>query len=163
MLNFTRLLPHPLAFIALGKKYSPVHSSSPRGPGGASDPILKAKVLIVEDDPLVSAAMGEMFRIRLDCEVDVATNGLTAFECLEHNRYSLVISDLRMPEMTGTELYLWLCEAQPKMATRFIFVTGYPEDRHFEVALKQWGVPVIAKPCKLSDLAAACGPYLSPH
>ncbi len=123
--------------------------------------IQAAKILIVEDEPAVATALGEMFRIGFGCEVDLAVNGVSAFERLSQQSYALVLSDVRMPEMSGTELYLWLCEAQPGMAKRFVFVTAHAEDRHFETKLIEWGVPILAKPFTLSDLLAVCGPALA--
>lgn len=123
--------------------------------------IRAARTLIVEDEPGVATALSDMFRIGLGCEVDLAINGLSAFERLSQRAYGLVLSDVRMPEMSGTELYLWLCEAQPSMAKRFIFVTAYAEDRHFETKLVEWGVPILAKPFTLSDLLSVCGRALA--
>jgi len=135
------------------------HPDAAYNDDSAFSPIVK--VLIVEDDPFVSAALQEMFRVGLHCECDVAPNGLTAFEWLARNHYALVVSDLRMPEMTGTEFYLWLREAQPEMAKRFVFLTGYPDDRSYGVGLADWGVPVLAKPCPMQDLVQLCRPYVS--
>ena len=126
-----------------------------------ADRIRAAKILIVEDEPAVATALSEMFRIGFGCEVDLAINGVSAFERLSQQSYALVLSDVRMPEMSGTELYLWLCEAQPGMAKRFVFVTAHAEDRHFETKLIEWGVPILAKPFTLSDLLAVCGPALA--
>jgi len=121
-----------------------------------------AKILIVEDEPAVATALSDMFRIGFGCEVDLAVNGISAFERLSSQTYSLVLSDVRMPEMSGTELYLWLCEAQPGMAKHFVFVTAHAEDRHFETKLVEWGVPILSKPFTLSDLLAICAPALEP-
>ena len=125
-------------------------------PSTVLERIRAARILIVEDEPSVAIALSEMFRVGFGCEVDWAVNGLSAFERLSQQAYGLVLSDVRMPEMSGTELYLWICEAQPGMAKRFIFVTAHAEDRHFETKLVEWGVPILAKPFTLSDLLAVC-------
>jgi CheY-like chemotaxis protein len=65
-----------------------------------------------------------------------------------------------MPDMSGTELFLWLREAQPAAARRFVFVTGHAGETHFEAEVAQWGVPVIAKPFTIAQLAATCLPFL---
>lgn len=124
--------------------------ASPRG----------SRVLVVEDEVVVARLMHEIFHTHFHCEVDVASNGLAAFEKLADTQYALVISDVRMPEMNGTELYLWLREAQPATARRFVFVTGHAGEKHFEAEIAQWGVPVLAKPFSLAQLAAVCAPYL---
>ena len=119
-----------------------------------------ARVLVVEDEIVVARLMREIFHTQFGCEVDVVNNGIDAFEKLAHTRYALVVSDVRMPKMNGTELFLWLREAQPMTARRFVFVTGHAGEKHFEAEIAQWGVPVIAKPFTMSQLTAVCAPYL---
>jgi len=119
-----------------------------------------ARVLVVDDEIVVSRVMQEIFRTKFGCQVDVAANGLAAFKRLAETRYALVISDIRMPEMNGTELYLWLREAQPEAARRFVFVTGHVGEEHLETEIAQLGVPVLAKPFTIAQLSAVCAPYL---
>lgn len=120
----------------------------------------EARVLVVEDEIVVARLMQEIFRMQFGCRVDVAADGLAAFEKLAEHRYTLVVSDVRMPEMNGTELYLWVREAQPALARRFVFVTGHAGDKKLEAEIAQWGVPVIAKPFTIAALASVCEPYL---
>jgi signal transduction histidine kinase len=119
-----------------------------------------ARVLIVEDEIVVARLMHEIFHTQFGCDVDVVNNGLAAFEKLADNRYTLIVSDVRMPEMNGTELFLWLREAQPASARRFVFVTGHAGEKHFEAEIAQWGVPVIAKPFTMTQLISVCAPFL---
>ena len=118
------------------------------------------RVLVVEDELVVGRLMQEIFHTQFGCEVDLVNNGIVAFEKLANTKYTLVISDVRMPEMNGTELYLWLREAQPATARRFVFVTGHAGEKHFETEVAQWGVPVIAKPFTIEQLASVCAPFL---
>src|SRR5581483_43605 len=105
-----------------------------------------ARVLVVDDEPAVCRLLHEVLAAHFGCIVDVATNGVEAFELLAANRYALVLSDIRMPMMNGTELYLWLREAQPTTARRLVFVTGHAGEKYLEAEIAQWGTPVIAKP-----------------
>jgi signal transduction histidine kinase/CheY-like chemotaxis protein len=118
------------------------------------------RVLVVEDEIVVARLLQEILHTKFGCQVEVATNGIEAFEKLVRESYALVISDIRMPEMNGTELYLWLREAQPASARRFIFVTGHPGEARLEAEIAQWGVPVVAKPFTISRLSEVCAPYL---
>jgi CheY-like chemotaxis protein len=134
--------------------HDPEDSSQPASPHP------EMRILIVEDEPLVACFMREIFRGRQACAVDVAATGVAAFELLASRHYALVVSDVRMPEMNGAELYLWLREAQPETAQSFVFVTAFAEERHFERDLAQWGVPIVAKPFTRDQFLAVCGPYL---
>ena len=119
-----------------------------------------ARVLVVEDEIVVARLMQEIFQTKFGCHVEVVSNGLAALEKLAEERYTLVVSDIRMPDMNGTEFYLWLCEAQPAAARRFVFVTGHAGEKHLAAEISQWGVPIIAKPFTIDELTAACAPFL---
>jgi CheY-like chemotaxis protein len=60
-------------------------------------------VLIVEDDPESRAALGDFLRTQ-GYEVDLATNGAEAIDCLEGARPCAVLVDLLMPGIVGQEL-----------------------------------------------------------
>jgi len=56
--------------------------------------------------------------------VAVATNGLEALEILALKKFDLVISDSKMPEMTGAELLEKIHQVYGGEAPRFILVSG---------------------------------------
>lgn len=118
------------------------------------------RVLVVDDEVVVRRLIQEVLVTQFGCQVDVVHTGIEALERLTQDRYSLVISDIRMPEMNGTELFLWLREAQPALARRFVFVTGHAGDKALEAEIAQWGVPVLAKPFTIKNLEAVCAPFL---
>ncbi len=118
------------------------------------------RVLVVDDEVVVRRLIQEVLVTHFGCQVDAVDTGIAALDRLTQSQYSLVISDIRMPEMNGTELFLWLREAQPEMARRFIFVTGHAGDHALEAEIAQWGAPVLAKPFTLAKLAEACAPFL---
>jgi CheY-like chemotaxis protein len=61
------------------------------------------KVLIVEDDevfiPIIEIALRD-----LNFEMDVAQNGYAALDQLAKNKYDLIISDYRLPEIHGLDI-----------------------------------------------------------
>ena len=93
--------------------------------------------------------------------MDVATNGTEALAAIETGTFGLVLADIRMPEMSGTELYLRLREKRPELAKRFVFVTGHPGEKALAAEIAKWRVPVIAKPFTHARLAEVCGPFLN--
>ena len=142
-------IPLPLDFSTVATTVA----SPPAAPNGG-------RVLVVEDEIVIARLMQEVLQTKFGCQVDVVSNGLAAFEKLAEFHYTLVVSDIRMPEMNGTELYMWLREAQPATARCFVFVTGHAGENHFEAEIAQWGVPVIVKPFTISQLTAVCAPHL---
>jgi PAS domain S-box-containing protein len=120
----------------------------------------KARVLVAEDEAVVRLLLQEMLRSNLGCHVDMAPNGAEALALAEKSDYDLVISDIRMPVMAGTELYLRLREKHPKLARRFTFITGHPGEKSLRREIAQWNVPVLAKPFTLARLVEVCRPLL---
>jgi CheY-like chemotaxis protein len=91
-----------------------------------------AKILIVEDDEAQRFLYHEEL-VEEGYEVVLAKNGLEALKCLEETPFDLIVLDIRMPEMDGTE-------ALGKIASRYkkipvILHTAYPEYRNQFVAL----------------------------
>ena len=43
-------------------------------------------------------------------------------------QYDLILLDVRLPKLTGDDIYNSLEQINPKLLARVLFVTGYPED-----------------------------------
>jgi DNA-binding response OmpR family regulator len=59
--------------------------------------------LIVEDDPAIRRLVEKLLG-RLDIDIDTAGDGRTAIDKLQKTRYSVLVLDLMVPEMTGFEV-----------------------------------------------------------
>jgi CheY-like chemotaxis protein len=116
-----------------------------------STPEAPLNILVVDDDHEVAAVLVDI--LGLDGhDVDVAPNGLAALERLRTGAYDLIVSDLRMPELTGGELYRRLEDAGDPRVRRFVFITGdvlAPEASDF---LERTGAPSLAKPFVIDDV-----------
>ncbi len=106
-------------------------------------------ILIVDDNPNMSALLSEMLDI-FDFESVLARDGREALDKLEDKNFSLVITDMRMPNMTGLELLEKVKEKFPKMPV--VLISGYSigdfEDN--KAANKPDGF--LAKPFMMSDI-----------
>jgi CheY-like chemotaxis protein len=58
----------------------------------------------------------------------------------------LVISDLRMPELDGPNLFRALRDRRPRFAGRIAFVTGDTMTGSLDGFLRETGLPVLEKP-----------------
>jgi DNA-binding NtrC family response regulator len=83
----------------------------------------KARVLFVDDEPRVLTTMRMLFRSQY--EVLVADGGQSALELLKTQPVDVIVSDQRMPGMTGIELLRAARELNPS-AMR-ILLTGYSD------------------------------------
>ncbi|NUP05365.1 MAG: PAS domain S-box protein [Polyangiaceae bacterium] len=83
----------------------------------------RASIVVVDDEPLVAAALATMLRPMH--EVSVFSNPREALaRLLSTPAVDVVLCDLSMPELTGMELYARVCASCPAYASRFVFITG---------------------------------------
>ena len=107
--------------------------------------------LIVDDDEMVRTVLARSVRMFAN-DVEVASDGRHATVLLGQRHFDLVISDLRMPGMTGLELAGFLREQHPR--TRMLVVTGFTR-KHEEQRLLELGIAVLHKPFGPEELRRA--------
>lgn len=105
------------------------------------------KVLIVDDERIIREGIAQIIDWKgLDLELlGTSINGLEALNLIDNVQPDIVITDIKMPVMSGLELIENTREKYPKM--NFIILSGYGE---FELASKamKYGVKhYILKPC----------------
>src|SRR5438093_1840874 len=99
---------------------SPSPSPSP-APRAAS--LAGLRVLIVDDEEAVRRPMAK-FLARRGARVNEAADGAEALAWLGAQDVDLILVDLRMPRMTGVELFDKLEQARPGLAARVMFLSG---------------------------------------
>jgi len=120
----------------------------PAPPGG----LLQGKrALVVDDEPFL-----------LECLVDAldgwgmavasSTQGGEAIQQLEAGNFDLIVSDIRMPGLSGIELYDWLKAERPAMLRRILYTTGDSFDAKTRDFLETYQVPYLGKPFDLKQL-----------
>ena len=108
-----------------------------------------ASILIVDDE----LSMREFLRILLEKEghlVVTAANGLMALEQTEKQGFDLVVTDIRMPGMTGLELLAHLKQNKPDMAVIMITAFASPDDA--VAAMKNGAFDYITKPFNVDEI-----------
>ncbi len=110
------------------------------------------RILVVDDDALVRAAIGRLLE-EVGHSVDSIADGRVALSAIEHCDYDLVIIDFAMPVMNGAAVIAEAHKTQPEL--RFLMVTGYADSD--AVAAAAPDTPVLVKPFdnqRLMDLVA---------
>lgn len=106
-------------------------------------------LLVVDDEPDVVQSLHDLFR--LDYDVRTATSAEQALDIMRENEIHMVMTDQRMPFMTGVELLTELKGDYPD-AIRLLF-TGYAEIDAVIDAINQGNVfRYIAKPWNADEL-----------
>ncbi|MDM7461887.1 MAG: ATP-binding protein [bacterium] len=108
-------------------------------------------VLVVEDNPDVRETMGEMLRL-LGYRVLLASHPREALPLAAANTIDLLITDVVLPQMRGSELAHTLTVMQPDL--KVLFVSGYTENAVIEQGELKPGVAFLAKPFTMAQLSA---------
>jgi len=111
------------------------------------------RILAVEDEPEISNLCQRVLT-REGFEVDIAVNGKVAQDMIEEHKYILLLLDVRMPVMTGKELYQWLQEKHPQLISRVIFSSGSVVTGATLTFMEQTGRPSLPKPFTPDELIA---------
>ena len=109
------------------------------------------RILIVEDEPAI-CDLCQRVLTNEDFEVDIAVNGKVAQDMIEEQQYALYLIDIRLPVMTGMELYQWLQEKHPQLASRVIFTTGSVIGGDTQSFLEQTAKSYLPKPFTPDEL-----------
>ena len=110
-------------------------------------------VLVADDDPEFAGSVEPVLK-QSGYVVEIARNGREALEKASAPGVTCLVLDLRMPLLSGLEVYLKLKEAGPPLPT--IFVTGCAEEH--AKALRQvngFGQGLLVKPFDPADLLRA--------
>jgi len=107
------------------------------------------RILVVDDDESLRQLNSEVLK-QSGYEVDVADDGDCAWELLQLHNYDLVITDQRMPRVSGIELLRKLRAA--RMEVPVIMATGTSPQAEF--TRQPWLQPaaVLLKPYTISEL-----------
>ena len=87
--------------------------------------------------------------------VDTAADVPEALKKLAANRYDLVITDMRMPNGTGKDIYRAVAKKSPDLAKRVIFTTGDGASAETQAYVRQLGNEILLKPFSLEAIERA--------
>jgi two-component system NtrC family sensor kinase len=129
-------------------------------PRGSFEALAGSRVLVVEDEPALAAAVSEALT-DTGFVVDRAGDGEEALRRVSANTYDLIVCDLKMPKIDGIRFYQKLVPDSPALARRVIFVTGDVAGTDAETFLQESGCRWLAKPFRLGDLLRAAREVLT--
>lgn len=109
------------------------------------------RVLVVDDDPMIRSLLVAVLK-RAGYETEIAKDGFSALDQAGHSDFDLIVSDLRMPGMWGTELYQKLKESKPELANRMVFATSEKLTDDLAQFFKDSGRPYLRKPFSNDDV-----------
>jgi CheY-like chemotaxis protein len=112
---------------------------------------IRGRILVVEDEVEIAQMIAEVLG-RDGHEILLASSGHEALARLDGQRFDLILSDLRMPDLDGPGLHRELAARAPELARRMAFVTGDVLTPDTGSILDRAGLPVLEKPIDPHDL-----------
>jgi len=109
----------------------------------------KPTILVVDDEPNICNLLSELLG-KQEYVVDTCLSGQDALARTEIQSYDMVISDLKMPGMTGTELIKAVKAASPDTAA--VLVTGFATVETAVRALRYGADDYVTKPFNIEEL-----------
>lgn len=109
------------------------------------------KILIVEDEKAISGVLHSILSDELpDYEFVIAEDGLEGFKYIEKEEFNLVVSDIKMPKISGTELLKQSLSIKPDQT--FVMISGHADIDTAVSCLKEGAYDFISKPIDINRL-----------
>ena len=107
------------------------------------------KILLVDDDDGVRSSFTALLTKR-GYDVDPKSSGMEAINSLKKTSYDILLTDLKMPNMSGLDLLKEARKIDSDLGV--IIMTGYGEIASYLEAMDLGAVEYLNKPVKTSDL-----------
>jgi DNA-binding NtrC family response regulator len=121
-------------------------------PESGKDEPSTPRILIVDDDPGQRSLLNSFLKTQ-GFETTVVDSGERALEALRGGSFSMMISDVRMPGLTGLETLRQARKEQIKVPV--LLVTAFTDVRDAVAAMRDGAVNYLAKPIDLDELLAS--------
>lgn len=108
-------------------------------------------VLIVDDDPMMAKTLADILQFK-GYVSKTAHSGQEALDNCSRNAFDCVISDVKMPGMTGVELCRRLKRRAPEVPV--VLMTAYSEDELVRKGRAEGATDVLTKPIHIDDMLA---------
>lgn len=113
------------------------------------------RILFVDDEPQILQGLARMLRpMRHEWDIAFAESGAEALAMLDAEPFDVIVSDMRMPGMNGTEMLTTMATSHP--STVRLVLSGQAGERELMQAVNA-AHQYIAKPCEPETLKAAIG------
>lgn len=110
------------------------------------------RVLLVDDEGSLLLTLAANLELE-GFEVVVAESGERALEIVAKQPFDLVLSDIRMPGMSGVELFQRIRQREPEMPV--VLMTAFALEELVDQALSQGAFMVLPKPFSIEQVVAA--------
>jgi two-component system OmpR family response regulator len=114
------------------------------------------RILVIESEEPLCAQLAEALRAA-GYAVDLARSGREALNRAEQTRYTHVVLDLNLPDISGILVYLMLRGIDPELCRQTLFVSAALPEPYSHQALASLGLGYLPKPFATEDLIHKLG------
>ena len=133
----------------------PGDGQSPQtGPDAVKAGRRPARILVLDDEHALAEMISEMLSMQGD-NPEIAHDAREALKLIEHETFDAILSDFRMPQIDGRELFRILMASNPKLARKLIYLTGDIVNEDTHKFLKECGQPFLTKPFRFESVRNA--------
>jgi two-component system nitrogen regulation response regulator NtrX len=108
-----------------------------------------ARILIVDDERAIRSTLKEILEYE-NHQVEEAVDGADGWEMIQKNEFDILLSDIKMPRMDGTELLEKVLQA--RLNCQVIMISGHGTIETAVECIKKGAYDFIAKPLDLNRL-----------
>lgn len=120
----------------------------------------EVRILVVDDDAGQRSLLETFLRAQ-GFRTQAADSGAAALALLDRESFSLIVSDVRMPGISGIETLRRVRERQPGLPV--LLVTAFADIRTAVAAMRDGAVNYLAKPIDLDELMTSVRRALGPE
>ncbi|RUT79545.1 sigma-54-dependent transcriptional regulator [Ancylomarina longa] len=110
-------------------------------------------ILVVDDDKSSGLAVAEFIEEQLGYRIELFHNGAEAFAAIQQNDFKMIISDLRMPGLSGLDLLKKVKSLPKGKSIEVIIMTGFGDMESSIEALRGGAYDYLLKPVNVEELA----------
>jgi len=111
------------------------------------------RILLIDDEELSRKALYEFLSSHLGHQVTSCSDGMEAIKYYNENPYPMVISDIRMPDLSGVDVLSHIKNSSQGKLTDVVLITGYGSMESAIQALRAGAYDYLLKPIDIEELA----------
>jgi len=124
---------------------------APAGPADNGTVAARGRILIVDDEPEFGQLLSDLLRQR-GYDTEYVDSAAAALGRVHERDFDIVLTDLRMPTMSGEDLWQTLRRERPALARRTVFMTGFYGARETAAIVDAIDQPCLTKPFRTAEL-----------
>jgi CheY-like chemotaxis protein len=108
-------------------------------------------ILVVDDNPSMASSLADILDLK-GFQVHTAYSGAGALQVLKDHLIDIMLTDVKMPDMNGVELYLETRKTHPHLVT--FLMTAYSADDLIQKGMAKGIKTVLTKPLDIELIVA---------